>query len=188
MQKIGSDKNKDAPWQNLLTYVASDDQIRILPYNRVIRKLSIKENDFLKNLESYFEIVLMKNSFNPGKKNEIAICLKGTWYKLLVKNKEFKTKRDSLDVAILQDKVLEPILGIKDPRSDENIFFVGGSQDPKEMEKYVTEKGNDLFVNLYPVDIRDLELIADKGGVMPPKSTWFDPKVLSGLVLHDLGE
>lgn len=188
LQKIVSDKNKDAPWQNLLTYVASDDQIRILPYNRVIRKLPIKENDFLKSLESYFEIVLMKNAFNPGKKNEIAICLKGTWYKLLVKNKKFKTKRDSLDVAILQDKVLEPILGIKDPRSDENIFFVGGSQDPKEMEKYVTEKGNDLFVNLYPVDIRDLELIADKGGVMPPKSTWFDPKVLSGLVLHELGE
>ena len=75
-----------------------------------------------------------------------------------------------------------------DPRADDNLFFVGGIEDPKEMEKYVTEKENDLFVNLYPVDIRDLELIADKGGVMPPKSTWFDPKVLSGLVLHDLGD
>jgi len=188
LQKLGLDKNIKAPWQYLLSYVASDDQIRILPYNRVIRKLPLLEKDFLKKLENDFEIFPMEEACNPEKKNEIAICLKGKWYKLLVKNKKFKTKRDSLDVAILQDNVLEPILNIKDPRSDENIFFVGGTQDPKEMEKYVTEKGNDLFINLYPVSIRDLELIADKGGVMPPKSTWFDPKVLSGLVLHDLGE
>lgn len=187
LEKYSMKKNIQAPWQNLLSYVASDDQIRILPYNRVIRKLPMNEFDFLKRLEANFEIISMKNAFNPEKKNEIAICLKGKWYKLLVRNKKFETKRDSLDVAILQDQILEPILNIKDPRSDENIFFVGGSQDPKEMEKYVTEKGNDLFVNLNPVDIRDLELIADKGGVMPPKSTWFDPKVLSGLVLHDLG-
>ena len=188
LEKSGVDKSIKAPWQNLLSYVASDDQIRILPYNRVIKKLPLTENDFLKRIESDFETLSMKNAFNPEKKNEIAICIKGSWYKLLVKNKKFKTKRDSLDVAILQDKILEPILNIKDPRSDENIFFVGGIQDPKEMEKYVTNEGNDLFVNLYPIDIRDLESIADKGGVMPPKSTWFDPKVLSGLILHDLGE
>jgi uncharacterized protein (DUF1015 family) len=178
----------DAPWQYLLSYVASDDQIRILPYNRVIRKLPISEDEFLNRIEREFEVISMKMAFNPEKKNEIAICLKGKWYKLLVKNKKFKDKRDSLDVAIVQDKILELILDIKDPRSDENLFFVGGTRDPKEMEKYVIEEGNDLFVNLYPVNIRDLELIADKGGVMPPKSTFFDPKVLSGLILHDLGE
>jgi len=188
LKQFGIDKNIKAPWQYLLSYVASDHQIRILPYNRVIKKLPIDEDDFLIRLESDFEIISIKNAFNPEKKNELAICLKSKWYKLLVKNKKFKTKRDSLDVAILQDKVLEPILNIKDPRSDENIFFVGGIQDPKEMEKYITEKGNDLFINLYPVDIKDLELIANKGGIMPPKSTWFDPKVLSGLILHDLGE
>ena len=188
LQKSSINKNLNPPWQNLLSYVASDDQIRILPYNRVIRKLRLAEKDFLKKLENDFEIFPMEEAYNPEKKNVISICLKANWYKLTVKNKKFKTKRDSLDVAILQDLVLEPILGIKDPRSDENIFFVGGLQDPREMEKFVIEKGNDLFVNLYPVDIRDLELIADQGGVMPPKSTWFDPKVLSGLVLHDLGE
>ena len=179
-------KRLEAPWQYLLSYVASDDQIRILPYNRVIKKLPISENEFFDSLKNDFEIISMKEAFNPEKKNELAICLKGRWYQLVVKNKKFKSKRDSLDVAILQDKVLKPLLGIKDPRSDENIFFVGGIQDPKEMEKYVTNKGNDLFVNLYPVDIKDLEIIADKGGVMPPKSTWFDPKVLSGLILNDL--
>ena len=106
----------------------------------------------------------------------------------MVKNKKFKSKRESLDVAILQDTILKPILGIIDPRTDDNIFFVGGVNDPQEMENYIIEKGNDLFLNLYPVDIRDLETIADNGEVMPPKSTWFDPKVLSGLVLHDLKE
>ena len=116
------------------------------------------------------------------------MCVKGKWYNLTVKDKKFSSKRDSLDVAILQDKVLGPILGIYDIRADENIFFVGGIQDPNNMEKYVSEKGNDVFFNLYPVDIRDLETISDAGGVMPPKSTWFDPKLLSGLVLHDLTE
>ncbi|MFX0023148.1 MAG: DUF1015 domain-containing protein [Candidatus Hermodarchaeota archaeon] len=182
------DKNTKAPWQYLLSYVASDDQIRILPYNRVIRKLPLSEQDFLKRIEDDFEVIPMKNPINPDKKNEVAICLNGKWYKLLVRNKKFESKRDSLDVAIVQDKILEPILNIKDPRSDENIFFVGGTQDPIEMEKYVKNKGNDLFINLYPVDIRDIEFIGDKGGVLPPKSTWFDPKVLSGLILHDLGE
>jgi len=91
-------------------------------------------------------------------------------------------------VAILQDKVLGPILRIINIRADDNIFFVGGLQDPNTMEEYTTEKGNDAFFNLYPVDIKDLESIADSGGVMPPKSTWFDPKLLSGLVLHDLIE
>jgi uncharacterized protein (DUF1015 family) len=188
LDKIGKDKRATAPWQYLLSYVASDDQICILPYNRVIKKLPLSEEDFLKRLEKEFEIISMSSAFNPEKKNEISICLKGKWFKLVVKKTKFKSERDSLDVAVLQDRILEPVLGIKDPRSDENIFFVGGIQDPKKMEIYITEKANDLFINLYPVNIRDLEKIAKKGGVMPPKSTWFDPKVLSGLILHDLSE
>jgi uncharacterized protein (DUF1015 family) len=178
----------DAPWQYLLSYVASDDQIRILPYNRVIKKLKDDEDDFIKKLEEVFEVRRVNKAFNPNMKNKLAICIRGKWFELIAKDKSFNSKRDSLDVAILQDKVLEPILGILNVRTDENIFFVGGIQDPTIMEKYVTDKGNDIFFNLFPVDIRDLESIADSGGVMPPKSTWFDPKLLSGLVLHDLRE
>ncbi|MFW9946445.1 MAG: DUF1015 domain-containing protein [Candidatus Odinarchaeota archaeon] len=188
LKKSGVDKKIDAPWQYLLSYVASDDQIRILPYNRVIKKLPMSNREFLYNLEEKFEVIPIEKAFNPKEKNEIAICLKGNWYKLSIKNKKFKSKRDSLDVTILQDKILEPILSVIDPRADENIFFVGGMQNPEEMEKYVTKRGNDLFINLYPVDIRDLESIADEGGVMPPKSTWFDPKLLSGLIMHELKE
>ncbi len=186
LKEFAVNEDFKAPWQYLLCYVASDNQIRILSYNRVIRRLSLEQKDFLKKLEKDFKVIPIEQAFNPKKKNEISICLKGNWYKLNVKNKKFKTKPESLDVSILQKLILEPILGISDPRSDENIFFVGGIQDPKEMEKYVIEKGNDLLINLYPVDIKDLELIADEGEIMPPKSTYFSPKLLSGLLLHDL--
>ena len=186
ISKSDIDKNTNAPWQYLLSYVASDNQVRILPYNRVIRKLEIPESRFLERLGESFNISFINNAFNPSKKNEIAICMKGKWYKLKVKKRNFDTKAKSLDVSIIQDTILKPLLGIEDPRSDENIFFVGETQDPKEMESYVTEKGNDLFINLYPIDIKDLEAIADQNEVMPPKSTWFDPKLLSGLIMHDL--
>ncbi len=179
-------EGKEAPWKYLLTYVASDDQVRIFPYNRVVKKLPMSANDFIKQLEDVYSVEKVEEAFNPSKKHEVSLCCQGIWYKLLVKDTNFASKRDSLDVAILQDKVLDPILGIQDPRASDNLFFKGGIEDPKEMEKFVTEKGNDLFINLYPVDIRDLEEIAEAGGVMPPKSTWFDPKVLSGLVLHKL--
>jgi len=181
-------EESDVPWQYLLSYVASDDQIRILSNSRVIKRLSIDIKDFLKKLENNFKVYPMEKAFNPEKKNQIALCLKGKWYELITKETRFNLLRDSLDVVILQDKILNPILGIIDPRADENIIFLGGIQDPNEMEKYITERGNDLLINLYPVNIQDLEEIAIVGGVMPPKSTWFDPKLLSGLVLHDLTE
>ena len=188
LKELGSKADPNAPWQYLLTYVASDDQVRILPYNRVIRKLPLDQNVFFAKIGEIYEVEPQDSAFNPAKKHEIALCCKGKWYRLTVKQTDFSSEVESLDVSILQDKVLSPILGIKDPRSDENIFFVGGVQDPKEMEKYVTKDGNDLFINLYPVDIRDLEKIADSGNVMPPKSTWFDPKLLSGLVMNNLLE
>ena len=186
LKEKDQNENDNAPWKYLLTYVASDDQVRILSYNRVVRKLPMEKVDFLEELKEVYQIEKQDQPFNPEKKHEVALCCKETWYKLNVKNADFDSKRDSLDVAILQDEVLEPILGIENPRASDNLFFVGGTKDPADMEKYVTEKGNDLFINLYPVDIRDLEEIAEKGGVMPPKSTWFDPKVLSGLVLYKL--
>lgn len=178
----------NAPWQYLLSYVASDDQVRILAYNRVVRKLPLKEDEFITRLKDDFELSLLNKAQNPSKKNEITICILGKWYRLKVKQKKFKSLRDSLDVTIVQDKILNPLLGITDPRADENLFFVGGILKPAEMEKYVTERGNDLFINLYPVNIRDLEKIGVEGGSMPPKSTWFDPKLLSGLVIHTLEE
>lgn len=188
LKESNASEESDVPWQYLLSYVASDDQIRILSNSRVIKRLSIDDKEFLKKLENNFKVYPMEKAFSPEKKNQIALCLKGKWYELITKETRFNLLRDSLDVVILQDKILNPILGVIDLRADENIFFLGGIQDPNEMEKYITERGNDLLINLYPVNIQDLEEIATVGGVMPPKSTWFDPKLLSGLVLHDLTE
>ena len=186
--KEGKTPTGQEPWEYLLNYVSSDDQIKVMAYNRVIRKLPISEEDFMNRLNEIYCITPKNEAFNPKEKHEVALYCKGKWYKLVYKKKDFANVRDSLDVAILQDKIFNPVLGIEDPRTHKNIFFVGGLDDPKEMEKYITEKGNDLFFNLYAVDIRDLEAIADVGGVMPPKSTWFDPKVLSGLVIYNLDE
>ncbi|MHA1648548.1 MAG: DUF1015 domain-containing protein [Promethearchaeota archaeon] len=186
----GASPSGEEPWQYLMTYVASDDQIWILPYNRIVRKLPMSEEKFLEDLESVYNIELVDHAFNPNKKHEVAICLKGKWYKLTVKATEFPSIRDALDVAILQDQILDPILGIKDPRKDKNIFFEGNVKyykDPSLMEKeFIREQGNDLFINLYSVDMHDIEKIGEAGGVMPPKSTWFEPKLLSGITILGL--
>ncbi|MHA1744612.1 MAG: DUF1015 domain-containing protein [Promethearchaeota archaeon] len=190
----GAKTTDKRPWQNLLTYVASDDQVWILPYNRVIRKLPMTADDFLTKLEKVYTVVAAEGPFNPTAQHEVAICLKGTWYKLVVKDqfREAPSKRDKLDVAILQDQVLDPILGIKDPRSNKNLFFVGNVKyywNPDLMQtEFIDKQGNDLFINLFAVDIHDIEEIGGAGGVMPPKSTWFEPKVLSGLTILGLDE
>jgi uncharacterized protein (DUF1015 family) len=175
-------------WNYLLSYLASDEQVRILAYNRIIRELDENPETFLKNLENTYHIERMDKAFNPEIKHEIALCIKGEWYKLKVKSSSFNSRVEGLDVSILQDKVIGPILNIEDIRASDNIFFVGGIQDPKKLEAYIKKDGNAILFNLFPVDIKDLEYIAESGGVMPPKSTWFDPKVLSGLVLHDISD
>lgn len=182
------DLEKYHAWNYLLSYLASDEQVRILAYNRIIRQLNEKPKKFLKKIENTYQIEHVDRAFNPDKKHEIALCVKGVWYRLKVKSSSFKSRVEGLDVSILQDKVIGPILNIEDIRASDNIFFVGGIQDPKKLEEYIKKEGNAILFNLFPVDIKDLEYIAESGGVMPPKSTWFDPKVLSGLVLHDLGE
>ena len=183
----GENGKIDAPHNYLLTYLASDDQVRIYPYNRVIKKLPFTKDEFLAKLKSIYSVEKVSNGFNSANKHEMAMYCKGEWFKLVLLDKVEKgidNTRDGLDVSILQDKVLGPILGIRDIRKSDNIFFVGGEPIPSEMEKFITEKGNEVFFNLYPVAMTEIEEISENGRVMPPKSTWFDPKVLSGLVLH----
>ena len=184
----GATAQVQSPWQNMMVYAAADDQIRILPYNRVIKKLPMSTEAFLTQVQQKFTLERQPHAFNPSKRGEIAMCLLGQWYKLTPHPGLGSNIIDNLDVAILQNHLLGPILGIKDPRSDENIYFVGGLLDPILMEKHVTEKKNAIFFNLYPVAMRDIEVIGDQGGVMPPKSTWFDPKLLSGMLLYSLNE
>lgn len=164
----------------VMVFAANDDEVKILPYNRVIR--NINEKNFIEAIKKDFYVEEMREIKEP-EKHEIQMYYRQRWYKLLPKQIPNNIP-DSLDVSILQNKILEPILGIKDVRKDENIFFVGGDLDRKEYEKLVDEEGNDAVFYLHPTSIDELEAVADAGLNMPPKSTWFHPKLLTGLVFH----
>ncbi|KAA0013336.1 MAG: DUF1015 domain-containing protein [Thermoplasmata archaeon] len=164
----------------VMIFSANDDEVRILPYNRIIRK--IDNENFIEEIEKEFEVEKMDSVEEP-KKHEIQMYWRNAWWRLVPKEVP-KDIVKSLDVSILQDKILEPILGIKDVRKDPNIFFVGGNVSREEYEKLVDEKGNAAVFYLHATSIEELEAVADAGRNMPPKSTWFDPKLLTGLVFH----
>lgn len=163
----------------VMVFAANDDEVRILPYNRVIRKI---ESDIMEELKKEFYVEEMKEMKEP-KKHEIQMYYGGKWWSLFPKEVP-EGIVESLDVSILQKKILEPILGIKDIRKDPNIFFIGGKISREEYEKLVDAEGNAAVFYLHPTSIEELEAVADAGLSMPPKSTWFDPKLLTGLVFH----
>jgi len=164
----------------VMIFAANDDEVRILPYNRVIRK--IENENFIEEIKKEFHVEELTEMKEP-EKHEIQMYYKKKWWKLVPKEIP-EGIVDSLDVSILQKKILEPILGIKDIRKDPNIFFVGGKIARKEYERLVDEEGNAAVFYLHPTSIDELEAVADAGLSMPPKSTWFDPKLLTGLVFH----
>ncbi len=184
MKKMRGEGNGEGPWDYVLAYAANDDEVRILPYNRVIRRLPMPFDEFMEKVKERFDVV--EGDPNP-KKHEICMFAKemGKWYKLRPKEVPGGSV-DSLDVAILQNQLLSPILGINDPRKDPNIFFVGGELTVGDYEKYVKDGGNALIFSLYPTSVEEVEAVADASLDMPPKSTWFDPKLLSGLFVHPL--
>ena len=164
----------------VMIYAASDDEVRILPYNRVIRKIEI--DNFIEKIKENFYVEEL-NVLQEPKKHEIQMYYRQRWWKLIPKELPHGIV-ESIDVSILHNELIEPILGIKDVRKDPNIFFVGGKMSRKEYEKLVDEKGNDAVFYLHPTSIEELEAVADASKNMPPKSTWFDPKLLTGLVFH----
>jgi uncharacterized protein (DUF1015 family) len=186
MEKSGGTSNGEEPWNYVITYVISDDKVRILPYNRVIRKLTIDKKHFLGKIMESFALEIVKGHFTPKTKGNIGMFFEGRWYNLMPKKSDYGSPEKNLDVSILQDLIIDPILGIKDIRKSDNIFFVGDMISAEQMEEYVKKKGNSIFFSLFPVKIQDIEIIADRGNVMPPKSTWFDPKLVSGLVVRPL--
>ncbi|MBC7080683.1 MAG: DUF1015 domain-containing protein [Thermoplasmatales archaeon] len=175
-KKYGGEKARYA-----MVFSANDDEVRILPYNRVIRKA---KKDFLEEIKKDFEIEEMDKIEEP-KKHEIQIYWNKKWWKIIPKEIPDDVVA-SLDVSILHDKIITPVFGIKDVRKDPNIFFVGGKMSREEYEKLVDEEGNDLVFYLHPTSIYEVEVVADAGKIMPPKSTWFDPKLLTGLVFYEL--
>jgi uncharacterized protein (DUF1015 family) len=162
------------------------EQLYIMDYNRVIKDLNGNTPEqFMEKLGKVFDIK-ESNEKQPSKKNEFGMYLGGKWYRLTVKP-QFNGGKDpikSLDVSILQDNVLAPVLGIENPRTDKRIDFIGGIRGMAELEKYVNTLGYAVAFAMYPTSMDELMNVADAGMVMPPKSTWFEPKLRSGLLIY----
>ncbi len=165
-------------------------QLKILPYNRVVFSLNGKSKDeFMDEVSEKFEIHPTEIK-EPMEKLSYGLYIDGKWYQLKARdsvkasNSLSTSVGDKLDVSILQNFLLHPILGIEDPRTDKNIDFIGGIRGTKELEKLVDNGKAAAAFSLYPVSIDDLINISDAGEVMPPKSTWFEPKLRDGLLVH----
>jgi uncharacterized protein (DUF1015 family) len=172
------------------TFVAtlfSHEQLKILDYNRVVKDLQgMTGQEFLHRIGEKFTVTPGFTKRSPSSPHQFGMYLQGTWYRLEVKPAIYG-KADligKLDVSILQDHLLGPVLGIKDPRTDDRIKFVGGIRGMDELERMVDQLGYAVAFSLCPPGISELIRIADAGMIMPPKSTWFEPKLRSGLFVH----
>jgi uncharacterized protein (DUF1015 family) len=169
-----------------LTTIFPASELAILDYNRLIKDLNgLTNEEFLKKLESGFFIEKCNSAFSPKKLHQFGMYLNHQWYKLESKEGTYSTDPIGvLDVTILSNNILDTILDIKDQRTDKRIDFVGGIRGLKELEKRVDNGEMQLAFSLYPVSISQLFEIADSGNIMPPKSTWFEPKLRDGLLTH----
>lgn len=194
--KVGLKRRKEHPnytgkeeFNRFLSVLFPDDQLAILPYNRVVKDLNgYTEEDFLQAVTAAgFQIAPFGSEpVSPKEKGTFGMFLSGRWYLLTAASSLLSSHPvEGLDVSILQDHLLGPILGIGDPRTDKRIDFVGGIRGLSELEKRASEDMQVAF-SMYPTSIDELLNVADAGLLMPPKSTWFEPKLRSGLFIHSL--
>ena len=179
----------DEEFNYFLSVIFPSDELTIFDYNRVVKDLNgLSEAEFLEKIKSSFEIENSSGAVKPSAKHEFGLFMKGgRWLKLKAKKGGWNDSDpvERLDVSILQNRLLNPILGIDDPRTNKRIDFVGGIRGLSELERRVNTDMAVAF-SMYPTTLDDLMDIADAGKIMPPKSTWFEPKLLSGLFIHDL--
>jgi uncharacterized protein (DUF1015 family) len=194
---VGDEKRRNNPnhrgdeeYNYFMAVCFPDNQLTIIDYNRVLKDLNgLSDEDFLGKLNKIFDVQLKgKEIFKPEKLHNFAMYLSGNWYSLTAKQ---GTYNDSdpigvLDVTILSNLILNEILGIKDLRTDKRIDFVGGIRGLEELKKRVDSGEMRVAFALFPVSMKQLIDIADTGNIMPPKTTWFEPKLRSGLVIHEL--
>ncbi len=190
-RKVKMDANSnhkgDEEYNYFLAVLFPAEQLKILPYNRVVLDLRMSEEEFINKVKTNFTIE-SANSPYPNKEKEICMYFSGKWH-LLKPNENVKKVDDvggNLDVSILQNYILQPFLGVVDIRTDTNIDFIGGIRGTQELEKLVDSGKAQVAFSMYPVSVDDLINISDAGETMPPKSTWFEPKLRDGLVVHTI--
>lgn len=182
------DYNGEEEFNFFLAIAFPDNELEIMDYNRVVKDLNgLTKEEFLEKVSKSFEIIEKKYTFKPVKKHTFGMYLDEKWYCLKAKPRIIKEDNPvaRLDVSILQENLLAPVLNILDPKNDDRIDFIGGIRGMAELEK---RAGSDmrLAFAMFPTTVDDLISIADAGEIMPPKSTWFEPKLLSGLFIHHL--
>lgn len=192
--KVGLKRRQENPdydgteeFNYFLSVLFPDEELMIMPYNRVVKDLNGNtKEEYLEKVSKCFDIEKVDEPYSPEVKGNIGMYLAGQWYKLTAKD-EIKVSDpvDSLDVALLQNNLLTPILGIGDPRVDKRIDFIGGIRGLKELERRCSLDMQIAF-SMYPTSINELFNVSDAGKLMPPKSTWFEPKLRSGLFIHKL--
>lgn len=173
----------------LMAVTFCDEDLFIMDYNRVVMDLNgLSRENFLTSISKDFTLTPISGTapYAPRHKHEFGMCLAGQWYSLTAREGSFNPSHpiESLDCAILQSNLLAPILGIEDPRTSERIDFVGGIRGLEELRQRAGDNG--VAFALYPVTMEDLFHVADSGEIMPPKSTWFEPKLRSGLFAHEI--
>ena len=183
-----SDHTGEEEYNFFMAVLFPDDQLKIFDYNRVVRDLNgLSQESFLSAIKQSFEVSAIDGELAPTEKGTFSMYLGGVWYRLKAnKEKLTSSPKEGLDVTYLSDEVLEPILGISDLRNDLRIDFVGGIRGLGELERRVDSGEMTVAFALFPVSMEELLAIADAGEIMPPKTTWFEPKLRSGLFIHDL--
>jgi len=193
--RIAAARNKDsnetgnASHDYFLSVIFPDNQMKILDYNRVIKDLNgLSEDELISGIKNSFSIEAVDGLYKPHKRSEFSMYLNGKWYRLQA-NEDIIPKNDpvgALDISLLQNNLIEPLLGVSDPRRDKRIDFVGGIRGLEELEKRVDSGEMQVAFAIYPTSLSQLMDVADANEVMPPKSTWFEPKLADGLVSHVL--
>ena len=192
--KVGLKRRKENPgytgdeeFNYFLSVLFPDEQLKILDYNRVLKDLNgYTEQDFLEKVKEKFTVKESAVQVHPDKQGTFGMYLGKKWYRLTAKPEILSDDPvDGLDVSVLQNALLSPVLGIKDPKTDARIDFVGGIRGIGELERRC-ETDCVLAFSMYPTSIAQLFAVADAGRLMPPKSTWFEPKLRSGLFIHQI--
>ncbi|MGM9785530.1 MAG: DUF1015 domain-containing protein, partial [Candidatus Cryptobacteroides sp.] len=195
--RVGAEKKANNPahtgqeeYNWFMTVAFPDSQLKIIDYNRVVKDLNgLTPEQLIKALEEDFEVCEKGSDiYKPGRLHEFSMYLSGKWYSLAAKDGRYDDNDPIgvLDVTILSNLVLDKILGIKDLRTDKRIDFVGGIRGLGELSRRVDSGEMAVAFALYPVSMKQLVDIADSGNIMPPKTTWFEPKLRSGLAIHKL--
>ena len=178
-------------YNRFLAVVFPDEQMQILPYHRVVRDLNGRSAEgFLGAVKERFRVTEDANPRGPGRAGHWHMYLAGKWYGLGLRGDATRTPSgdptSTLDVSLLQDNLLAPVLGVTDPRTDKRIGFVGGIRGTQELERLVNDASAAVAFALHSTSIEDLLRVSDAGGVMPPKSTWFEPKLRDGILIHTI--